>query len=90
MARRASAIIAAEMRVAQSRRELREGWRRLRRRLSQPSSLAAAAVAGALLGFWLTRRTRAGTVARPLAVALIRLGVQHLVAAADRARCAKY
>jgi hypothetical protein len=90
MARRASAIAAAELRVVQSRRDLRDGWRRVRFRLSQPSFLAAAAAAGALLGFSLTRRTRAGTVARPLATALILLGVEHLIAGADRARRAKY
>lgn len=85
-----SAIAAAELRVVQSRRDLRDGWGRLRRRLSQPSSLAAAAAAGVLVGFSLTRRGRTGAVARSLATALIRLGVEHLVAAADRARCAKY
>jgi hypothetical protein len=90
MARHARAIAAAELRVAQSRGDLRDGWRRVRRRLSQPPFLAAAAAVGALLGFSLTRRGRTGAVARPLATALIRLGVQHLVAAADRARCAKY
>jgi hypothetical protein len=90
MARRAPAIAAAELRVAQSRRALRDGWGRLRRRLSQPSSLAAAAAVGALLGFWIWRRARTGAVARPLATTLIRLGVQHLVAAAVRARGARH
>jgi hypothetical protein len=79
MARHARAITAAELRVAHSRRDLRDGWRRLRRRFSQPSSLAAAAAVGALLGFSLTRRGRTGSVARPLVTALIRLGMEHLV-----------
>jgi len=90
MARRARAIAAAERRVVQSRRDLRDGWRRVRATLSQPIFVATAVAAGVLVGFSLTRRTRAGTVARPLATALILLGVEHLIAGADRARRAKY
>lgn len=81
--RYASAIVAAELRVVQSRRELRDGLRRLRYRLSRPSFLAAAAAVGALLGFWLTRRGRTGAVVGLLATALIRHGVKYLLAGAD-------
>jgi len=90
MARHARAIAAAELRVVQSRHDLRDGWRRVRATLSQPIFVATAVAAGVLVGFSLTRRARTGAVAGLLATALIRLGVQHLVAAADRARCAKY
>jgi hypothetical protein len=76
MARHASAIASAELRVVQSRRELRDDLRRLRFRVSQPSFLAAAAV-GALLGFLLTRRGRTGAVAGTLATALIRRALKH-------------
>ena len=86
MPRHASAIVAAELRVVQSRRELREGLRRLRCRLSRPSFLAAAAALGALLGFTLTRRLRMRALAGALAAALIRHGVKHLLARADTAR----
>lgn len=86
MARHASAIVAVELRVVQSRRELRDGLRRLRSRLSRPSSLAAAAALGALLGFLLTRRGRMGALAGALAIALIRHGVGHLIARADTSR----
>ena len=86
MERPASAIVAAELRVVQSRRELRDGLRRLQYRLSRPSFLAAAAVLGALLGFLLTRRGRMGAVAGALAIALIRHGVEHLIARAGTSR----
>ena len=86
MPRHGSAIVAAELRVEQSRRELREGLRRLRSRLSRPSFLAAAAALGALLGFSLTRGLRMRALAGALAAALIRLGVKQLLARADTAR----
>jgi hypothetical protein len=76
MARRARAIAAAELRVVQSRSDLRTGWRRVRSKLSQPPFLAAAAAAGVLVGFSLTRR------GRTLAAALVRLGVEYLIARA--------
>jgi hypothetical protein len=79
MAWHASAIVAAELRVVQSRRDLRDGLRRLRCRLTRPSFLAAAAAVGALLGYSLTRCGRTGVVAGALATALIRYGVQHLL-----------
>lgn len=44
------AIVAAELRVAQSRSNLRDSLRRLRTGLSQPSSLVAALAVGVLLG----------------------------------------
>jgi hypothetical protein len=64
-----SAIFAAECRLAQSRRDTVESFRRLRSalrsRLARPSSLALAVGLAALVGFWLVRRrdprtTRAG------------------------------
>jgi len=86
MASQASALVAAELRVVQSRHGLRDSLHRLRRRLSRPSFLAAAAAVGALLGLVLTRRVRMGAVAGWLAAALIRRGVKHLVAKADTSR----
>ena len=75
MSRRAPTVVAAELRVVQSRQELRDASRRLRSTLSRPSSLAAAAALGALLGYLLTRRGRIGAVAGAIAMALIRSGV---------------
>lgn len=80
MARRARAIAAAELRVVQSRHDLRYGWRRVRATLSQPLFLAAAVAAGALVGFSLTRR------GRTLAAALVSLGVDYLIARARPSR----
>ena len=85
MARYASAIVAAEFRVVQSRRDLRDGLRQLRRTLSRPSFLATALAVGALLGV-LTRSDRTGAVAGLLATALVRHAVQHLIARADTSR----
>ena len=79
MARHASAIGAAELRVAQSRRELRDGLRGLRCSLSRPPFLAAVAAVGVLFGFSLMRRGRKGVVAGLLATALIRYGVENLL-----------
>ena len=76
MTRDVSTIAAAELRVVQSRRELRDDLRRLRFRVSQPSFLAAAVV-GALLGFLLTRRGSTGAVAGTVATALIRHALKH-------------
>jgi hypothetical protein len=77
-----SAIISAELSVVQSRRELRDGLRGLTRSLSRPSVLAAAAIAGAVLGFSLNRRGPIGTVSAMLALAVLRRGVKHLLGAA--------
>jgi hypothetical protein len=82
MRRRESAIVAAELRVVQSRRELRDRSRRLRGSLSRPAFLAGAAAAGALLYFLLTRRGRTGLVTGTLATMLIRHAAQHLIARA--------
>ena len=84
MSRRAPAIVVAELRVVQSRQELRDALRRLRSTLSRPSSLAAAAVLGALLGYSLTRRGRIGAVTGAIAMALIRSGVAKIGRAAER------
>jgi hypothetical protein len=86
MERPASAIVAAELRVVQSRRELREGLRRLRYRLSRPSFLAASAALVALLGISLTRGLRMRALAGALALALLRRGVNRLLARADTSR----
>ncbi len=57
-----AAIHAAELKVARSGREARDGLRRarvaLRATLARPSTLALAAGAAALLGFWLARRPK--------------------------------
>jgi len=60
---------AAELRVAQARRELDGSLACLRRSLSRPSCLAAAA----LFGFSLGRSDRTGVVAGMLARTLLRL-----------------
>ena len=86
MTRHASAIAAAELRVAQSRHDLRVGLRRVQWRLSQPSVLAAAVAMGVLLGFALTRRGRTGAVAGMLATGLLRYGAEYLIAGADTPR----
>ena len=80
MKRNEAAIAVAELRVAQSRRDLDLGLHRLRARLSRPSTLAAAVVAGMLAGILLglTRRVRTGAVAGTLAAALIRYGMKRL------------
>lgn len=80
---RASAIVAAELRVVQSRRELRGRLRRLQSRLSPPLAWAAAAAVAALFAFSLTRRGRTGVVAGTVATALIRYAVQRLIARAN-------
>ena len=66
-----ASIAAAERRVIESRRELRGAMRRVGARLARPSSLLAAAAAGALVGFSVTR-LGAGALARGLAAALLR------------------
>jgi hypothetical protein len=69
-----ASIAAAEQRVIQSRRELRGRLRRVGARLAWPPSLLAAATAGALVGFSLTRLGGAGALARGLAAAALRHG----------------
>jgi len=55
-------IHAAELRVAQSARDARDGLRRARAawraKLAQPATLALAAGTAGLLGFWLARRLK--------------------------------
>jgi phytoene dehydrogenase-like protein len=68
------AIAAAELRVIQSRRELRGALRRLGASLARPPSLLAAVAAGALAGFAVTRLGGAGALARGLARAALRHG----------------
>jgi len=86
-----SAILTAERQLAQSKRESRENYRRirsvLRSRLRQPSTLFLAGV-GILIGVWFVRRNKAH--AAPVSIAasvpltglvstfLIRFGMQRL------------
>ncbi len=88
-----AAIHAAEALIAQSNRDARDGLARantaFRTNLSQPSTLAMAAMAGGLLAVWLARRrgSSSGSV-RPdavrtvstlgLAAAMFRYGTQYL------------
>ena len=76
---RAPALVAAELRVADSRRDLRDRWQRLRGQLARPSSLVAAAAVGALLGVSLRPRGRTGVIASMLASGLIRHGATQLI-----------
>ena len=79
MTLRTSAIVAAELRVVESRRGLRHDLHRLQHRLSQPSSLATAAAVGAVFGFSLQRRGRTGAMTGMLVAVLIRRGIKQLV-----------
>jgi hypothetical protein len=69
-----ASIAAAVRRVVESRRELRGALRRVGARLARPSSLLAAAAAGAVVGFSVTRLGGAGALARGLAAAALRQG----------------
>jgi len=69
-----ASIAAAVRRVVESRRELRGALRRVGARLARPSSLLAAAAAGAVVGFSVTRFGGAGALARGLAAAALRHG----------------
>jgi hypothetical protein len=73
---RHTAIRTAELRVTHARREVHERLLCLRRSLSQPSCLAAAA----LLGFAFGRRDGIGVAAGMLAKALLAGGAAHLLA----------
>ncbi len=76
---RAPALIAAELRIADSRRELRDRSHGLRGQLARPSSLLAAAAVGALVGVSLRPRGRTGVIASMLASALVRHGATQLI-----------
>jgi hypothetical protein len=78
MARRASGIAAAELRVVHSRRNLRDGLRRLGLSVSRPRVLAAAVVLGALLARSLADRSRTDALATTLAAALMRRFARQL------------
>jgi phytoene dehydrogenase-like protein len=69
-----ASIAAAERRVIESRQKLRGAMRRVGARLARPSSLLAAAAAGAVVGFSVTRLGGAGALARGLAAAALRHG----------------
>jgi hypothetical protein len=74
-----ASIAGAQLRVARSREELGSGLRRLGAKLSRPSSLFAAAAAGALVGFAVTRLGGLGAVARALGAAALRHGAARHV-----------
>ncbi|MEO8224556.1 MAG: hypothetical protein ABI661_07100, partial [Gammaproteobacteria bacterium] len=87
-----AAIHAAEARIEQSRRDAREGLARaeaaFRTNLSQPSTLALAAMAGGMLALWLARRRGSGSGRQATvrtfstlglaAAATLRYGMQYL------------
>lgn len=74
----ASEIAAVELRVTQSRRELRESLHQLRSGLTRPSFLGTVVAASALLGLVIWRRGAVGAIAGALAGAVIRFGANQL------------
>jgi hypothetical protein len=76
-------VAAAELRVVQSGEDMRTRVDRLRAQQSAPQGLVFAVAAGVLLGFFLGRRTPVGTLADLIGSALIRHGVNRLIASAD-------
>ncbi|MCK6369928.1 MAG: hypothetical protein L6Q83_01170 [Gammaproteobacteria bacterium] len=101
-----AAIHAAELRVAQSGCEARDQLRRaaaaFRANLARPTTLALAAAAAGLLGFWLARRSKpqtgsssAGTnvvstasVASLVGAVIMRYGMQYLPFLVQQVRAA--
>lgn len=73
-----SEIAAVELRVTQSRRELRGNLHQLRSGLTRPSFLGTVVAASALLGYVLWRRGAGGAIAGALASAVIRFGANQL------------
>jgi hypothetical protein len=73
-----SEIAAVELRVSQSRRELRGNLHQLRAGLTRPSFLGTVVAASALLGYVLWRRGAGGVIAGALASAVIRFGANQL------------
>ncbi|HUF82181.1 MAG TPA: hypothetical protein VMN03_13680 [Burkholderiales bacterium] len=73
-----SEIAAVELRVTQSRRELRANLHQLRSGLTRPSFLGTVVAASALLGYVLWRRGAGGAIAGALASAVIRFGANQL------------
>ena len=83
-----SKIAAVELRLAQSRRELRGNLHRLRSGLTRPSFLGTVVAASAVLGYVLWRRGAGGAIAGALASAVIRFGANHLPARASTPKAA--
>jgi hypothetical protein len=75
---RSSEIAAVELRVAQSRRQLRGGLDQLRAGLTRPSFLGTVVAASALLGYGIWRRGAGGAIAGALASAAVRFGARQL------------
>lgn len=73
-----SEIAAVELRVTQSRSELRGSLHRLRSGLTRPSFLGSVVAASALLGYVLWRRGAGGAIVGALASAAIRFGATQL------------
>lgn len=73
-----SEIAAVELRVTQSRRELRGNLHQLRSGLTRPSFLGTVVAASALLGYVLWRRGAGGALVGALASAVIRFGANQL------------
>jgi hypothetical protein len=88
MTLRSSEIAAVELRVTQSRRELRGNLHQLRSGLTRPSFLGTVVVASALLGYVLWRRAAGGAIAGALASAAIRFGAMQLPPRARTPRAA--
>lgn len=78
MTLRSSEIAAVELRVTQSRRELRGNLHQLRSGLTRPSFLGTVVAASALLGFVIWRRGAVGAITGALASAVIRFGAKQL------------
>lgn len=73
-----SEIAAVELRVTQSRRELRGNLHQLRSALTRPAVLGTVVAASALLGYVVWRRGAGGALAGALASAVIRFGANQL------------
>jgi hypothetical protein len=78
MTLRSSEIAAVELRVTQSRRQLRDNLHQLRSGLTRPTFLGTVVAASALLGYVIWRRGAGSAIAGALASAAIRLGARQL------------
>ena len=83
-----SEIAAVELRVTQSRSELRGSLRQLRSGLTRPSFLGSVVAASALLGYVLWRRGAGGALAGALVSAAIRFGANQLPSRASTPKAA--
>ena len=83
-----SEIAAVELRVAQSRSDMRASLIQLRSGLTRPPFLGGVVAASALLGYVLWRRGAGGALAGALASAVIRFGASQLPARASTPKAA--